>query len=332
MTVRDSYSRASITIIRSHGILSGVISARVRRRGVCNNMIPRVTSHHRARTVSTMYSRTLGRTNVTCYSVRTITIAFTPNLVNTLLINMGFTGKLSVSLNIPLVPIRRLESRVTTGCLTRPNLGPPFLYLLISNNGAIVTGMDSCARFRVVNRAHSSTTNRYFSGITHRVKLSCPNNIGLSGVTAIPSLGGCPLPAPGMSNKRFSFDFSNLGATMVGLIRGTGRGNRRVSIPILYTAMERHIYSLLVGGALGTTGRANLATVTITNKISTGDRLQRELSRRYGGRKCSLCCPPLGCYNSGTTVMKTRTICRCLSNGLKSTSLGTATALPVSCE
>lgn len=274
LKVRSSYSRATTTIIRGNeGILSGIITASLSRRGLCNNIIPRVTSHHRTRSVDNIIARTLLRTGYALTSVRTVTIACTPKLVNTLLINIGFTGKLSTTSNGPLIPIRRLHSRVTTGCLAS-SLRPPFLYLIIDNNRSRVITMGDCASCGVVNGAHSSTTNRTLSGTNHAVNLRCPNNVDVSGVDPHNGTGTFSFPRPGVTSTPCSFSFDKLGASIVGAIRGSTRGKGPVGATSLTTSFRGTIISYLVDGFRGTTISFNCGGVILTNNISTGSLLE----------------------------------------------------------
>lgn len=284
LTVRSSYSRATTTIIRSNeGVVSSIITSRIRRRGLCNNIIPRVTSHHRTRTVIPIMERTLRSTSYELSSVSTVNIACTPKLVKTLLIKIGFTGKLSLTAKVPLIPIRRLHSRVTSGCVSGGRLGPPFLYLIISNNRDRVIVIRSCAGVGVVNGAHSSTTNRTFSGTTEAVKVPCPNKVRVSGITRGNSPFTFGLPHPAIRSTPCSFDFSKLGATMVGLVRGSTRGNIRLGGTSIYTSFHCTIISYLIAGFVGTTRSLKRGGLMVTNNISTGSLLEEALTRRYGG-------------------------------------------------
>ncbi len=326
--MRDSYSRATTSVIRSNGeMLSGVITSRVRRRGLCNNIIPRVTSHERARGVYKIIGRTLRITDYAVGSISTVTMACTPKLVKTLLMNIDCTGNLTCKRSGPLIPIRRVTNRVTTGCVDRPRLGPPCLYLMIDNNRSRVIRILSCAACHIINEAHSSTMKRYFSGITEALNFPCPNKGCVSRVSGRNSEGTCGFPRPGLSNGRCSFDFSNVGATIVGLIRGTSRGKRRVGGTSITTSFRGAISSVLTRGLVTITRRLNCERVTLTNNISTGSNIEDGLGGRYSGENCDLCVPRFGCYNSGTTVVNTRNCRSCVTNGQTSRDLGTITAL-----
>lgn len=93
LTVRDSYSRATTTMMQGkQRIHSGVVSSRVSLRGLCNNIIPRVTSEGRVRGVGRIVRRTLDRTKAALSRVSTVNMACKPKLMKTLLINITRTG------------------------------------------------------------------------------------------------------------------------------------------------------------------------------------------------------------------------------------------------
>lgn len=217
LKVRSSYSSASTTIVGSNCLLSGIITDRTIRR-TCNKMIPRLTSHTRRRGVIPMIRRTLGHTKMAGRRLDTITFAHKPKLVKSLLIKMSFTGKFTHSLNVPVVSIGRLANRILTrfvGTRNRSGIRPrfPFLYLLISNKGSRVVLIGTCGSVRVLKRAVSSTTNRTVSGYSGMVKLKCPNNPVVSGLTQRNGPGTFSFDGPRV--PKLSCDFDKLGASFL---------------------------------------------------------------------------------------------------------------------
>lgn len=170
LNVRDDYSSASTTILGGKMLLDGIATSR-RIRHTCNNIIPRLTSQTRRRGIIPIMSRTVTHTNVEGRSLSTITFAHKPNLVNSLLINIDFTGNFTHSLGVPVVSIGRLRNRIVTRFVGRDSSSRdtppfPFVYLLIDNKGSRVIGIGTCGSVRILNRAVSSTTNRTVSGYT----------------------------------------------------------------------------------------------------------------------------------------------------------------------
>lgn len=315
LTVRDSYSRATTSIIGGkEAVLSGIVSSRVTLRALCNKMIPRVTSHGRVRGVGRMVRRTLTSTSMALSSLSTVNIACNPKLMNTLLINITRTGTVTCTGGLPLMKIRRVRNRISTGCVRRPSLRPPFLYLVISKKRARLIVIGSCKRFRVLKHAHSSTTNRTFSGITETVKLKCPKKPGMSGLSGRKGPGTVRFPGTGVKSYPCSFDFDNMGSTILGCVGRTRVAKRRVGETSLTTSFRGTMISILIRRAVLTTGSCKVAGVTVTNKITSGKALETTVRRTYGGGGCDFCQPSPVFYASGTTVVKMTTCCRCVGN------------------
>lgn len=217
LKVRSSYSSASTTIVGSNCLLSGIMSDRTMRR-TCNKMMPRLTSQTRRRGVMPMMRRTLGHTKIAGRRLDTVTFAHNPKLVNSLLINISFTGKFTHSLGVPLVSIGRLGKRILTRFVGTRNRrgerpGFPFLYLLMSKKGSRVVLIGTCGSVRVLKRAVSSTTNRTVSGYSGMVKLNCPNKPVVSGLTHRKGPGMFAFDGPRV--PKLSCDFDKLGASFL---------------------------------------------------------------------------------------------------------------------
>lgn len=206
-----------------------------------------------------------------------------------------------------------MRKRVSTGCVRRPSLRPPFIYLITSNKRARLMYIGRCKGCRVLKEAESSTTNRTCSGITHTVKLNCPNNPGVSHVTGRKGPSTVRFPGTGMGSTRCSFDFDKLGSTMLGCVGNYGVGNRAFSPTSLTTSFRGTMMRILINGSVHTMRGLNVGGFTVTKKITSGSTLHGTVRRTYRGHKVGFCHPSPVCYASGTTVVKTTTCCRCLT-------------------
>lgn len=200
--------------------------------------------------------------------------------------------------------------------------------LIISNKRAVLIIIHSCGAFRLLKRAESSTTNRTFSGVTQIVKCPCPNNPCVSRLTGTKGPGTVRFPLTLEGRRDFSFSFDKLGSTIVGCVR-TGRvGGIPISCRSMTTSFRGTIMGTLLRGAVTTLSGAGLGAMTLTNNITTGDKLHRTVRGGYLGEGIHVYDPTLKLYASGNTVVNYQTCCVTRGKSFTPVALGTSPHLP----
>ncbi len=128
-----------------------------------------------------------------------------PGLVGCLLVGVGVGEGLAAAWSKPLTGVNHLWGHIYAAMLTRPDLEPPLLGLVVSGAHSDLVRMPAHRRFQVIGRTRDDAAGEAFDKAARMLGLGFPGGPALDRLARRGEPKRQPLPRPSLPGLEYSF-------------------------------------------------------------------------------------------------------------------------------
>src|SRR5438309_1840327 len=149
-----------------------------------------------------------------------LAVARGPGLVGCLLVGVGVGEGLAAAWSKPLTGVNHLRGHIYAAFLTRSDLEPPLLALVVSGAHSDLVRMPAHGRFQVIGRTRDDAAGEAFAKAARMLGLGYPGGPALDRLARKGEPKRQPLPRPSLPGLEYSF--SGLKTALLYLLRVPG--------------------------------------------------------------------------------------------------------------
>jgi N6-L-threonylcarbamoyladenine synthase len=205
-----------------------------------------------------------------------------PGLAGCLLVGVGVAEGLSASWSRPLTGVNHLWGHIYAAMLTRPDLEPPLLGLVVSGAHSDLVRMPEHGRFEVIGRTRDDAAGEAFDKAARMLGLGYPGGPALDRLARTGDPRRQPLPKPSLPGLEFSF--SGLKTALLYRLRDLGDAVTPQDKADLAAAFERSVVESLMEKLDEALNRTSVAEVVVAGGVAANTLLRRRATEVVAGR------------------------------------------------
>lgn len=213
-----------------------------------------------------------------------------PGLVGCLLVGVGVGEGLAAAWRKPLTGVNHLWGHIYAAMISRPDLEPPLLGLVVSGAHSDLVRMPEHARFDVIGRTRDDAAGEAFDKAARMLGLGFPGGPALDRLARQGDPKRQPLPKPSLPGLEFSF--SGLKTALLYRLRELGDSITEQDRADLAAAFERSVVESLLEKLDAALGQQPVEEVVVAGGVAANSLLRRRASEVVAGR-ARLTMPPL---------------------------------------
>lgn len=140
-------------------------------------VVPEIASRAHVRTIVSTFEEAMKRAGVTIRDVDLVGVTSGPGLVGSLLVGISFARGLSMAHRKPLVGINHLEAHIFSAILASPDVGPPFLALIVSGGHTLLLECRALGSYTVLGRTRDDAVGEAFDKVAKLLGLPYPGGL-----------------------------------------------------------------------------------------------------------------------------------------------------------
>ncbi|MBP3706702.1 MAG: tRNA (adenosine(37)-N6)-threonylcarbamoyltransferase complex transferase subunit TsaD, partial [Clostridia bacterium] len=110
LSIESSCDETAAAVTNGRKVLSNVIFTQVSEHRIYGGVVPEIASRRHTEAISTVCRKAIAQANLTHKDIDAVAVTFAPGLIGALLVGTNFAKGLSMSLNVPLIPVHHLRS------------------------------------------------------------------------------------------------------------------------------------------------------------------------------------------------------------------------------
>ncbi len=213
-----------------------------------------------------------------------------PGLVGCLLVGVGVGEGLAAAWSKPLTGVNHLWGHIYAAMLTRADLEPPLLGLVVSGAHSDLVRMPVHGHFEVIGRTRDDAAGEAFDKAARMLGLGFPGGPALDRLARHGDPRRQPLPRPSLPGLEYSF--SGLKTALLYRLRDLGGSATDRDRADLAAAFEQSVVESLLEKLETALDEQPVAEVVVAGGVAANSLLRRRAQEVVGNR-ARLTMPPL---------------------------------------
>ncbi len=271
-------------------VLSNVIHSQVELHREFGGVVPELAARDHLERLPHLLDLALEKAGVQPSDIDLLAVTRGPGLVGCLLVGAGVGAGLATAWAKPLTGVNHLWGHIYAAMLTRPDLEPPLLGLVVSGAHSDLVRMPEHGRFEVMGRTRDDAAGEAFDKAARMLGLGYPGGPALDRLARTGDARRQPLPKPSLPGLEFSF--SGLKTALLYRLRDLGEEAGEQEKADLAAAFERSVVESLLEKLDQALTREPVAEVVVAGGVAANTLLRRRAAEVVADR-AHLTMPPL---------------------------------------
>jgi len=219
--IETSCDETSVALVEDgRRVVSNVIHSQVDLHKDFGGVVPELAARDHLERLPGLLDLAFEKAGASPADVGLIAVTRGPGLAGCLLVGVGVAEGLSASWSRPLTGVNHLWGHIYAAFLTRPDLEPPLLGLVVSGAHSDLVYMPEHGRFDVLGRTRDDAAGEAFDKAARMLGLGFPGGPALDRLSRTGDAERQPLPKPSLPGLEYSF--SGLKTALLYRIRDLG--------------------------------------------------------------------------------------------------------------
>ncbi|HSS59920.1 MAG TPA: tRNA (adenosine(37)-N6)-threonylcarbamoyltransferase complex transferase subunit TsaD [Candidatus Limnocylindrales bacterium] len=289
--IETSCDETSVAVVEDgRRILSNVIHSQVDVHKDFGGVVPELAARDHLERLPALLDLALEKASIKPSDVTQLAATRGPGLVGCLLVGVGLSEGLAVAWDRPLTGVNHLWGHIYAALLTRPDLEPPLLGLVVSGAHSDLVRMSGHGRFEVIGRTRDDAAGEAFDKAARMLGLGFPGGPALDRLARQGDPRRQPLPRPSLPGLEYSF--SGLKTALLYRLRDLGEAVTDQDRADLAASFEQSVVESLLEKLDSAMDRQPVSEVVVAGGVAANTLLRRRAAEVVGDR-ARLTIPPL---------------------------------------
>ena len=289
--IETSCDETSVAVVEDgRKVLSNVIHSQVDVHREFGGVVPELAARDHLERLPQLLDLALEKANVEPDDLDQLAVTRGPGLVGCLLVGVGVGEGLAAAWDKPLTGVNHLWGHIYAAMLSRPDLEPPLLGLVVSGAHSDLVRMPEHGRFEVVGRTRDDAAGEAFDKAARMLGLGFPGGPALDRLARQGNPKRRPLPKPSLPGLEYSF--SGVKTALLYRLRDLGESITDQDRADLAAAFERSVVESLLEKLDVALDEGPVGEVVVAGGVAANSLLRRRAAEVVEGR-ARLTLPPL---------------------------------------
>jgi len=289
--IETSCDETSVAVVEDgRKVLANVIHSQVDLHKDFGGVVPELAARDHLERLPGLLDLALEKASVQPADLDLVAVTRGPGLVGCLLVGVGVGEGLAAAWDKPLTGVNHLWGHIYAAMLSRPDLEPPLLGLVVSGAHSDLVRMPEHGRFVVIGRTRDDAAGEAFDKAARMLGLGFPGGPALDRLARKGDPDRRPLPRPSLPGLEYSF--SGLKTALLYRLRDLGDSVTEQDKADLAAAFERSVVESLLEKLDRALDEQPAPEVVVAGGVAANTLLRRRAGEVVGHR-ARLTMPPL---------------------------------------
>ena len=269
---------AAAVVENGRRVLSSVVATQVEEHKLYGGVVPEIASRRHSEAIVGVVREALERAELTVNDLDAIGVTYAPGLIGALLVGVNFAKGLSLSANLPLIPVHHLRSHIASNYITNPELKPPFLCLVVSGGHTHIIEVTDYTKLRILGKTRDDAAGEAFDKAARAMGMPYPGGIAMDKLAETGNDKAFKLPRPTVDGAPLDFSFSGLKTAVINILHNAEQKGQTVNIADLSASYRKAVVDCLVRNFLHAADETGHKKLVIAGGVSANALLRRRLT------------------------------------------------------
>jgi N6-L-threonylcarbamoyladenine synthase len=317
--IETSCDETSVAVVEGgRTVLANVIHSQVDLHAEYGGVVPELAARDHLERLPHLLDLALEGAGARPADLELVAVTRGPGLAGCLLVGVGVAEGLSTAWSRPVTGVNHLWCHIYASMITRQDLEPPLLGLVVSGALSDLVLMIGHGKFEVIGRTRDDAAGEAFDKAARMLGLGYPGGPALDRLARSGRPGRQPLPRPSLPGLEFSF--SGLKTALLYRLRDLGSAAGPEERADLAAAFEQSVVESLLAKLDAALTSSGCAEVVVCGGVAANTLLRKRAVEVVGDR-ARLTMPPLDLCTDNAAMIAAAAQFAVASGGLQPTTV-----------
>ncbi|MDD4292061.1 MAG: tRNA (adenosine(37)-N6)-threonylcarbamoyltransferase complex transferase subunit TsaD [Clostridia bacterium] len=264
---------AAAVVVNGRQMLSNVISSQIDIHRLYGGVVPEIAGRNHIEAIDGVVRQALCDANMTVKDIDCVAVTYGAGLVGALLVGLSFAKALSLSANIPLMPVNHIEGHICANYVTHKELEPPYICLLASGGHTAVAEVDDYLKIKILATTLDDAVGEAFDKVARTLGLPYPGGVEIDRLAV---KGEVSYKLPNI-NSEGNFSYSGIKTAVLNTVNSLKQKGDNVNIENMCASFNHFAVEGLVYRAFELAKEKGLDKIAVAGGVGANSLLRRRM-------------------------------------------------------
>lgn len=287
--IETSCDETSSAVVRDgHQILSDVVSSQVDLHAKFGGIVPEIASRKHVELITPVIDQALEQASLGFKQIDAVAVANRPGLLGALLVGVSAAKSIAAALDVPLIGVHHLEGHIYANYLVNPNLGFPFICLVVSGGHTDLILVRDHGDYAILGRTRDDAAGEAFDKSARVLGLGYPGGPIIDRLSKDGDPDAIKFPRARLGDT-LDFSFSGLKTALIKFYREKGSDYR---VEDIAAAFQAAVVDMLVDTTLLAVEKMGVRRIALAGGVAANSALKSRMTKEAAVHGIELSYPP----------------------------------------
>ncbi|HEX3026631.1 MAG TPA: tRNA (adenosine(37)-N6)-threonylcarbamoyltransferase complex transferase subunit TsaD [Clostridia bacterium] len=274
-------------------VLSNIVSSQIQTHRIYGGVVPEIASRMHVEVIASITRQALEEAGCDFKDIDGVAVTYAPGLIGALLVGVNFAKGLSLTMDVPLIPVHHLRSHIAANYIASPQLEPPFLCLVASGGHSHLVEVSGYTSFRVLGRTRDDAAGEAFDKAARSLGFPYPGGVYIDRAAKLGDPKKVALPRPHVDGSPYDFSFSGLKTAVINLVHNASQKSEQLNPNDVAASFQQAVVDILSDRLMLAAEATKSRKIVVAGGVAANSGLRERLTDECSRRGFSLFMPPL---------------------------------------
>ncbi|MDJ1182910.1 tRNA (adenosine(37)-N6)-threonylcarbamoyltransferase complex transferase subunit TsaD [Roseofilum casamattae] len=298
LALETSCDETSVAIVKKCNVLSNVVASQIEEHRPYGGVVPEVASRSHLEQIDRAIAAAIAEAACSWSEIDAIAATCAPGLVGALLVGTTAAKTLALVRDKPFLGIHHLEGHIYASYLTKPDLEPPFLCMLVSGGHTSLVRVRGCGDYTTLGQTRDDAAGEAFDKVARLLGLGYPGGPAIDRLaeTGNPQAFSLPegrISLPHGGYHPYDSSFSGLKTAVMRLVKQLQDSEPELPVADVAASFQYTVARALAKRAIAAALDSNLSTIVVGGGVAANRGLREHLSQAGAKHQIEILFPPM---------------------------------------
>lgn len=310
-------------------VCSNIIASQVQEHIIYGGVVPEIASRLHAEAISGVVAAALDQANLRMDEIDAIAVTYAPGLIGALLVGVNFAKGLAYAAQKPLIPVHHLRGHIAANYLTRADLKPPFLCLVVSGGHSHIVAVEDYTQFRIIGKTRDDAAGECLDKAARAMGLPYPGGLNLDKMSAGGDTTAFAFPRPKVEGAPYDFSFSGLKTNVINLLHRAEQKGEVLEVKDVGASFMNAVTDLLCFNTFKAARDFGFQKIVLAGGVSANSMLRAKMDEGAKLNGYTLFCPDLTYCGDNAAMIASQAYYEYLAGNVADLSLNAIATMPI---
>lgn len=272
-------------------VLSNIVASQIEEHKLYGGVVPEIASRRHTENICRVVKSALDEADTSLDDIDAIAVTYAPGLIGALLVGVSYAKGLAFAKNKPLVPVHHIAGHIAANYISRPELKPPYLCLVVSGGHSHIVEVLDYTHYRVVGKTRDDAAGECFDKVARTLGYPYPGGKYIDEAAKKGSRSAYKFPHPKLTGNEYDFSFSGIKTAVINLVHNASQKGEEIVKEDVAASFQKTVSDILAEKLMSAAQNLGYNKIVVAGGVSANSGVRAKMKKECDKRGYELFMP-----------------------------------------